>query len=83
MVLLSTRVLGLLNQQKLIRGQTRSSDKVLLGPLLQQGEGGQTRVSLAGSLLKGSGELVPYMRVRARVCPGVGQTGGLGVSPTA
>ena len=54
-----------------------------MGPLLQQGEGGQTRVSLAWSLLKGTGELVPYMRVRAGVCPGVGQTGGLGVLPTA
>ena len=35
--LLWTRVLGLLNQQKLIRGQTRNSGKALLGPLLQQG----------------------------------------------
>ena len=35
--LLPTRVLGLLNEQKLIRGQTRISSKALLGPLLQQG----------------------------------------------
>ena len=32
-----TRVLGLLNRLKLIRGQTRNADKGLLGPLLQQG----------------------------------------------
>ena len=35
--MLPTRVLGLVNQQKLIRGQTRNSGKALLGYLLQQG----------------------------------------------
>ena len=38
--LLPARVFGLLNQQKLIRGQTRNSGKALLGPLLQQGGSG-------------------------------------------
>ena len=47
------------------------------GPCYSRGEGGQTIVSLAWSLLKGSGELVPYMRVRVGVCPGVGPEGWL------
>ena len=34
--LLPTRVVGLFHQQKLIRKQTRSSGKALLGPLLKQ-----------------------------------------------
>ena len=35
--MLWTRVLALLNQQKLIRGQTRLPGRALLGALLQQG----------------------------------------------
>ena len=61
-ILLPTRVLSLLNQQKLIRGQTGNSGKALLGPLLQQ-EGAKTSnrfpCSLPGG--RGSGQLVPYM----------------------
>ena len=48
--LLPTRVLGLLNQQKLTRGQTNSG-KALLEPQLQRGgEGEQTTGTLACSL---------------------------------
>ena len=48
--MLQTRVLGLLDQSKLIRGQMRNSDKTLLGPLLQQGvRGEKVTVSLARS----------------------------------
>ena len=36
--MLLTRVVGLLNQRKLVRGQIRNSGKTLLGPLLQQWE---------------------------------------------
>ena len=61
----------------LIRGQTRNSGKVLSGSLLQQGEGGQTIVSLAWSLLKASGELVPYTESEGR---GMSRGGAGGVA---
>ena len=64
--LLPTRVLGLLNQQKLIRSQTGNSSKALLGPLLQQ-EGVRTSNRFSCCLLLGR-----------CVCPGVRLEGGLG-----
>ena len=51
--LLPTRVLGLFNQYKLIRGWRSNSGKVLLGSLLQQ-EGSKRKQQL--SLLAGGGE---------------------------
>ena len=47
------------------------------GSLLQQGEGGQTIVSLAWSLLKASGELVPYTESEGR---GMSRGGAGGVA---
>ena len=47
---LPIRVLGLLNQWKVIRGQTRNFDKALLGHLLQQWEWEQVTGSPSGSL---------------------------------
>ena len=57
MIWLPTQVLGLLNQQKLIRGQMRNSGKALLGLLLQQ-EGEKTNNRFPYSLPE-EGELVP------------------------
>ena len=54
-----TSVLGLLNQKKLMEGQTRNSGKALLGPGCSSGEREQTTGALASSLM--GGELAPYM----------------------
>lgn len=62
-VVIPTRVLGLLNPEKLRRGQARNSGTPLLGPWLQQW-GVKTSNSFLCSLahsLSGR-ELVPYMR---------------------
>ena len=48
-ILLPRRILGLLNQQKVIRGQTRNSGKFLMGPLQQQ-RGVREQTTLASSL---------------------------------
>ena len=52
MAVLSTRVLGLLNQKKLIRGQMRNSDKTLLGLELQH-EGAKTITGPLACSLRG------------------------------
>ena len=57
--LTGSRVLCLLNQQKLTRGQTGNSGTALWGPLLQQGEREPTAGAPACRSLRG-GELVPY-----------------------
>lgn len=46
MVVLPARVLGLLNQQKLIRGQTRNSSKALLEPCYSSGSENKQQVPL-------------------------------------
>ena len=52
--LLPTRVLGLLNQYKLIRGWRSNSGKALLGPLLQQeGSKNKQQVPLLACSLRG------------------------------
>ena len=58
--LLPTRVLGLFNQYKLIRGWRSNSGKVLLGSLLQQeGSKNKQQVPLLARTLR-EGELAPY-----------------------
>ena len=64
-----TRVLGLLNQQKLIRGQTRNSGKALLGAM---GKENKSQAPLLSPLV--GGKVLPYR--------GLGQRGGLGGLPT-
>ena len=55
--LLSTSFLGLFNQQKLIKGQTRNSGKALLGLTLQH-KGGKNETGDLAFSLKGD-KLVP------------------------
>ena len=71
-VMLPTRVLGLLNQQKLIGGQASNSGKALLGPLLQQ-EGAKTSNSFPCSLPEGQRAGSLY----AVRCGSWGQAGGV------
>ena len=78
--LLPTRVLGLLNQQKLIRGQTRNSGKTLLGPLLQQSRGEQ--IILLAYSPKG-GAVFPYREQGQECVQGLVRRGGLGGLPIA
>lgn len=52
--MIPTRVLGILSQQTLIRGQTGNSDKVLLELWVHQ-EGSQTSDKLPCLLLRGEG----------------------------
>ena len=81
MAVLSTRVLGLLNQKKLIRGQMRNSDKTLLGLELQH-EGAKTITGpLACSLRGGRAGPLNGVRVGGGV-QGSGRRGGLGCLPT-
>ena len=76
--LLPTRVLGLLNQQKLIRGQQRNPGKALLGPVLQQGDWEQTTRSLVCSFPEGRGrQACSLYGVRGGVCPGLRPEGCL------
>ena len=75
-ILLPRRILGLLNQQKWIRGQTRNSGKTLTGPLLQQRR-------VRGQKILAS--LLPEVRVRLFLIWGKGSSmsrGGLGGLPT-
>ena len=79
-----TWILGLLNQQKLIRGQPRNSGKALLGPLLQQEEWKQATGSLAHSPAHSlrRGRLVPYRGWGEGRVQESGQRSGLGGLPT-
>ena len=67
MAVLSTRVLGLLNQKKLIRGQMRNSDKTLLGLELQH-EGAKTITGPLACSLRG-GRAGPLNGVRVGAGP--------------
>ena len=63
-----TRVLGLLNQQRLIRGQTRNSGKALWGAV---GKENKSQAPLLSPLV--GGKVLPYR--------GLGQRGGSGGLP--
>lgn len=78
--LLPTRVLGLLNQQKLIRGQTRNSGKTLSGPLLKQSRGEQ--IPLLASSPQGTA-VFPYREQGQECVQGLVRRGGVGGLPIA
>ena len=67
---LPTKAPGLLNQQKLIKGQTRNAGKALLGPLLQQG-GARTDNRFPCSPFVKAGRAGSLHGVRVEVFPGV------------
>ena len=74
--LLPTRVLGLLNQQKLIRGQTRNSAKIYWGPSFR-GKEKKQQVPLLVFLLWGASQFLIW--AEGRVCvQGSGWRGDLG-----
>lgn len=73
-LLLLSQVLGLFNQQELLRGQTRNSGRAFLGLMLH--EGGEIRTSRCPCSLPGG--VGPLSGVEVGVGPGVGPEVWLG-----